>query len=192
MENKNSKVYLVIFIIIAILLLAGIIYWYWQGNEKTSTKTTPTPSLSISASKSASPSANPYSGWKELNNSEYDYSIQYPASATIDAKILGCVTINTQYGHVIIKGKGYQEICGRTGVGSEYTELNETIVVRGKSYNSTGYKSISQNPYDEFLMFTLDDGNAVDYGIDDFNRNSTNPAYDTVKNEVKKIVESYQ
>lgn len=193
MPNKNAKIYLVIFIIIALLLLTGIIYWYfWWGKTKTKVSTTPTPSASAPKSQSASPSADPYAGWKKFDNSSYDYSLYYPSSATLDVGTLGCVTINTEYGHVIIRGKGYEKMCGRTGVGSDYTEINETIVVKGKSYNSTGYKSISLNPYNEFLMFTLDDGNSVDYGMDDFNLDSANPAYDKVKAEIKKIVESYQ
>lgn len=191
MPNKNAKIYLIIFIVIALLLLAGIIYWYFWRDAKTATKTTSTPPISVFPSKSASPSADPYRGWKKFDNSSYDYILSYPSSATLKADALGCVTINTEYGHVIIKGKGYEEMCGRTGVGSEYTEINETIVVKGKSYNSTGYKSNSLNPYNEFLMFTLDDGNSVDYGMDDFNLASVNPTYDEVKNEVKLIVESY-
>jgi len=189
-DGKNKKtIYLIVFIIIALIILGLIIYYYWTGIVKPAPS--PTPSISKSSSTSPSKTPNNYDGWKTYSNSSYNYSIKYPADAKLDSATPGCVTINTQYGHVIIRGKNYEEICGRTGVGSEYTELHETIIVGGKNYNSTGFMSNSTNPYDEFLMFTHDSGNGIDYGMDNFNKNSSNPTYETVKNEVKQIVESF-
>lgn len=196
-QQKKEKIYLIIFIVFGVLIVAGIGFWYWWSCFKKSAAPLPTPTALSSSSPSSKSTETPddYSRWKTYNNTIYGYSFQYSADAKIDADTPACIEITTQYGYVLIKAKAASAdtICGRTGVGSQYMATNDSITVEEKEYSASGFytESASSGLYEEFFMLSLDGGTGIEYGLNNWNKKYPEAPYETVKGEIKKIVESF-
>lgn len=205
MHNKTTSiVYWLIFAVIALLALVGLIWSFLmlerievenvtinQNQEKTGTDTGCAPCGSEQ---------------KTEINSDYGYNIKYPSSAAITyadkSEIAGtvlensvCTTITTDYGHVIIAAKeGIDNfiICGRTGVGSDYLEFSDTIEIEEVEYTANGFYERSGNIYTDFLVVLLNNGDRIEYGIDEMNTAAFGMSLEEAREELEDIVKSYQ
>ena len=124
--------------------------------------------------------------WQTYTNDKQNYQISYPAGATIigDSKYNKyCITLNYKNGgYVIIDSlkdeqdalnKGIIDMAGCSGIdglGSGYTQINQSIFVGGKTYQAQGYQyqNKTNDPYNEYLdtalIFPLTDNITIQIG----------------------------
>jgi hypothetical protein len=194
-----------IFILIAILVLAGVGFFAWWMFFK------PTQSpQEADQTKSAPTETDEYSDWLTFINSDFGYQIKYPKGAEIsfgsdeEAQSVGlkngkaCTTINTQYGYVLINAAADNQdsnfLCGRTGVGADYNPVQEQVNISGKEYQANGFyrQDASTGLYTEFLVASVGEKFKFEYGVADLNKKSSDITYDQVKSEILKILKSFQ
>lgn len=205
MKNKNSWIYWLILGLV-VLIIAGITYYLFWYKEKISYD------FSFDTKRIEK---DEYADWKEFNNTDYGYTIKYPSTATLtlasddEAQKAGllsgqaCVTISTEYGHVIIAAREVIDVafsqsdafflCMRTGVGQASEPIEERVIIEGKEYQASGFytKAGFENESEEFFGVILDDGIKFEYGVSKINKESNPQEYKKTKEEVLKIVKSY-
>lgn len=208
-----KKWVLIVLIIVLVIVVGGGAFFLgrWYSNRQ---KTIPSPSPTLlqnpspTPTKTATPTPSPtQEGWKTFINDDYGYRLSYPEGASIsyadenEAQTQGltkkaCVEIKTDVWYVVISASANKDgkiICGRTGVGSDYHESNDTIKIEGKTYDASGFELeyASAGNHEAFWVVRLDNETKIEYGV------TTNDRYGEVKFEeaktiVKKVVQSYQ
>ncbi len=135
--------------------------------------------------------------WIIYNNTEKDYSINYPADAKIDQSDLTCVQISTkEFGSVSIN-VGSLNPCGEpTGLGVGDVKISENMTIGSKQYLASGYR-VSDNSF-SFQSFTASDTVFVTYGVAHFDKTDsknwknlgalTDAEYQTALDSARKIV----
>jgi hypothetical protein len=110
-----------------------------------------------------------------------------------------CITLSYKLGYVQISAppnNGFVHvICGRTGRAYEGPARSETLTIDGRTYTASGFEERGPgetlNYHNETLVVTLEDGTRIEYGSRS-DESFTFADYQTMRDEIIKIVESYR
>lgn len=184
-QKKNTIV--IVLVILILLILGGFSYHVF-----------------INKNIAQSELANQVNTWKEYTSEEYNFSIQYPAMATM-SDVLGQICypndtmvsftdINISNGTLRIAPKGDSVFCGDVSENKTYKKIEKQVLIGNQTYMMNGYiNNEANNKYEHYevsvgqnTIYLLINQNDPYYG------QITDEKYQETKNLLFDILATYK
>ncbi len=138
MQNKFSKLAIVLVVAVVIAAIAGGVF-AWQYFAKK----TQTPAEVLQSENSdeqvTQVANNETAGWKTYTNDTYNYQIEYVPTAIVEETTGGGLKIKYQKGNIEICHEGVGACGNFPGVGPEAEQVSKQISIDGEKYNVFGF-----------------------------------------------------
>ncbi len=196
--KTNQRGFIVLLFLAAALLVGGYVYTRNQQETESviATSTTQT-TTATQSSKKVQTSNLQTADLKTYNNPGKDYSISYPASATLNTSDPSCVWIHTKESGIVYINVGSTNPCGQpTGIGTSMARANDTVTIAGKQYSTSGYREAG-NAY-SFLSvaFPSDIKIYITYGVENagdlYSDTLTYSEYQKALDSAKQILSTFK